>query len=429
MGFASVDGLEEALLGAVLPAAARASPRRSSSPSPSTSRCSWRARPAWARRSSRSRSRGRRGARLIRLQCYEGLDVSHAVYEWNYARQLLHIRAAQEGTVDEQELFGPEFLIRRPLLEAIGVRRAGRPAHRRDRPRRRRVRGVPPRGPLRLPDHDPGDRHDHARRAARRHPHVQPHPRAARRAQAPLPLPLDHAPVARARDRDRPPAGSRRVRSASPRRPRRSSPACASSTWPRRPASRRRSTGRRRSSRSAARSSTRPSSSRRSARCSSTTRTSSCSATRRCSRCSARRAPRRRRHVSEALTRHIVTFGRVLREAGMEVGPGRVADALRGPRPPRHHLAGGRLLDAAHDARDAARGPRDVRPRVRRVVPAPCGPGARRPARSTRADAQERAADPPRPAVGARGRAGRGRAGLDRPQRPRGAARARTSRR
>jgi len=61
------------------------------------------------------------GARLIRLQCYEGLDVSHAVYEWNYARQLLHIRAAQEGTVDEGELFGPEFLIRRPLLEAIAT--------------------------------------------------------------------------------------------------------------------------------------------------------------------------------------------------------------------------------------------------------------------------------------------------------------------
>src|SRR5437764_3939448 len=59
------------------------------------------------------------GARLIRLQCYEGLDVAHAVYEWNYARQLLHIRAAQEGTVAESELFGPEFLIRRPLLEAI----------------------------------------------------------------------------------------------------------------------------------------------------------------------------------------------------------------------------------------------------------------------------------------------------------------------
>jgi MoxR-like ATPase len=59
------------------------------------------------------------GARLIRLQCYEGLDVAHAVYEWNYPRQLLHIRAAQEGTVSEDELFGPAYLIRRPLLEAI----------------------------------------------------------------------------------------------------------------------------------------------------------------------------------------------------------------------------------------------------------------------------------------------------------------------
>ena len=67
-------------------------------------------------------------ARLIRLQCYEGLDVAHAVYEWNYPRQLLHIRAVQEGFVTpaeggtsagERELFGPEFLIRRPLLEAI----------------------------------------------------------------------------------------------------------------------------------------------------------------------------------------------------------------------------------------------------------------------------------------------------------------------
>ena len=59
------------------------------------------------------------GSRLIRLQCYEGLDIAHAVYEWNYARQLLHLRAAQEGPADEREVFGPEFLIRRPLLEAI----------------------------------------------------------------------------------------------------------------------------------------------------------------------------------------------------------------------------------------------------------------------------------------------------------------------
>ena len=60
------------------------------------------------------------GSRLIRLQCYEGLDVAHAVYEWNYTRQLLHIRATQEsGAVSEDELFGEKFLIRRPLLEAI----------------------------------------------------------------------------------------------------------------------------------------------------------------------------------------------------------------------------------------------------------------------------------------------------------------------
>ncbi len=60
------------------------------------------------------------GSRLIRLQCYEGLDVAHAVYEWNYTRQLLHIRATQDaGAVEEDELFGEKFLIRRPLLEAI----------------------------------------------------------------------------------------------------------------------------------------------------------------------------------------------------------------------------------------------------------------------------------------------------------------------
>ncbi|MBV8220032.1 MAG: MoxR family ATPase [Solirubrobacterales bacterium] len=60
------------------------------------------------------------GARLIRLQCYEGLDVAHAVYEWNYTRQLLHMRATQDGgPVAEDELFGAKFLIRRPLLEAI----------------------------------------------------------------------------------------------------------------------------------------------------------------------------------------------------------------------------------------------------------------------------------------------------------------------
>ena len=64
------------------------------------------------------------GARLIRLQCYEGLDVTQAVYEWNYSRQLLHIRLLEAaGGVDrkdaERELFSEEFLIKRPLLQAL----------------------------------------------------------------------------------------------------------------------------------------------------------------------------------------------------------------------------------------------------------------------------------------------------------------------
>jgi len=58
------------------------------------------------------------GARLIRLQCHEGIDVHHAVYDWDYARQLLALRAA-EGGVDEGELFDRRFLLRRPLLEAL----------------------------------------------------------------------------------------------------------------------------------------------------------------------------------------------------------------------------------------------------------------------------------------------------------------------
>ncbi len=64
------------------------------------------------------------GRELIHLQCYEGLDISHAVYEWNYARQLLEIRLIEaSGEVDRREagteLFGEDFLIKRPLLRAL----------------------------------------------------------------------------------------------------------------------------------------------------------------------------------------------------------------------------------------------------------------------------------------------------------------------
>jgi MoxR-like ATPase len=58
---------------------------------------------------------------LIRLQCYEGIDATEALYEWNYPRQLLAIRLAEASgeTLSEQDLFGPEYLIRRPLLAAL----------------------------------------------------------------------------------------------------------------------------------------------------------------------------------------------------------------------------------------------------------------------------------------------------------------------
>ncbi|HEV3013756.1 MAG TPA: MoxR family ATPase, partial [Actinomycetota bacterium] len=119
---------------------------------------------------------------LVRLQCYEGIDASQALYEWDYSRQLIAVRAAQlgEGQVD---LFGPEFLVERPLLAAVRAgsravllideldraddefeafllevlsefavtipeigRVAGGAADRRAGPGRRRVRGLPARG-------------------------------------------------------------------------------------------------------------------------------------------------------------------------------------------------------------------------------------------------------------------------------------------
>jgi MoxR-like ATPase len=66
---------------------------------------------------------GTLGRRLIRLQCYEGIDTSQALYEWDYARQMLQIRALSERQVADDQavdrLFGPKFLVERPLLEAV----------------------------------------------------------------------------------------------------------------------------------------------------------------------------------------------------------------------------------------------------------------------------------------------------------------------
>ena len=152
-------------------------------------------------------------AELIRLQCYEGIDAAQALYEWDYSRQLLYARALQTGEVDTRdrvaELYGADFLLERPLLRAI---RAG------------------PRAVLLIDELDRADDEFEAfllevlsdytvtvpelgTIAADEPPavddHVQPDPRAPRRAQAPLPLPLDRLPRPRARGRDRAPARAR----------------------------------------------------------------------------------------------------------------------------------------------------------------------------------------------------------------------------
>jgi MoxR-like ATPase len=69
------------------------------------------------------------GGELLRIQCYEGIDVAQAVYEWDYSRQLLHVRAleAAHESVDEDELYSERFLVRRPLLRAIDSPAEGPP--------------------------------------------------------------------------------------------------------------------------------------------------------------------------------------------------------------------------------------------------------------------------------------------------------------
>ncbi len=61
------------------------------------------------------------GRDLIRLQCYEGIDMHHALYEWDYARQMLFVRSLNESQLatSDEDLFGPRFLVERPLLQAV----------------------------------------------------------------------------------------------------------------------------------------------------------------------------------------------------------------------------------------------------------------------------------------------------------------------
>ena len=155
------------------------------------------------------------GRELIRLQCYEGLDIAQAAYEWNYSRQMIEIRlaeAAGEKSKEKlsQDIFSEKFLVKRPLAARArgqGGRGAGA-ADRRAGPHRRALRGLPAGGALGLADHDPRNRHAQGRRAAGRGDHLQPHARDPRRGQAPLLLPLGGLPGRGARARDPAPQGA-----------------------------------------------------------------------------------------------------------------------------------------------------------------------------------------------------------------------------
>ena len=139
------------------------------------------------------------GTDLIRLQCYEGIDASHAVHESNYARQLLEIQlreAAGDGNSDTsaEELFSDRFLIKRPLLQAIDNSRERppvRPAHRRVRPGRRRVRGFPAGTTIGLSGNDPRAGYSPRRATTHCGNNIKPYARGERRTQTPLLVLLD----------------------------------------------------------------------------------------------------------------------------------------------------------------------------------------------------------------------------------------------
>jgi MoxR-like ATPase len=139
------------------------------------------------------------GTPLLRLQCYEGLDIAQTAYEWNVARQMVEIRlaeASQHGTQragprhpGAQSVLAPDADRAAAAAGADAEPLAGA-ADRRARPRRRTLRRLPARGAGRKPDHHPRAGHRARQRAAHHADHQQPHARGARRAEAALPVPL-----------------------------------------------------------------------------------------------------------------------------------------------------------------------------------------------------------------------------------------------
>ena len=158
------------------------------------------------------------GGRLIRLQCYEGIDAAQAVYEWDYARQLMHLRTMEatgraRGADEDQladELYNERFLVRRPLLEAIEAADGPPPVLLVDEVDRSddEFEAYPARGPVGLLDNRPRDRHLRRGGPAGGGHHLQPHPRRARRPQAPLPVPLGGPSRPAAGGGHNPPAGA-----------------------------------------------------------------------------------------------------------------------------------------------------------------------------------------------------------------------------
>ena len=151
--------------------------------------------------------------KLIRLQCYEGIDANHALYEWNYPRQLLAIRKEKSGKLD---LYADEFLIERPLLAAL--RAPGKTVLLIDEIDRadHEFEALLARIPFRFPDFNPRARHVEGADAAGRHVDLEPHPRPARGFAPALRLSLDQLSRPRNGSADRHAAGA-----ACRRRPRR----------------------------------------------------------------------------------------------------------------------------------------------------------------------------------------------------------------
>jgi len=156
--------------------------------------------------------------KLIRLQCYEGLDVASAVYEWNSAAQMIAIRLSEAaGETDREQLssdiFAERYLIKRPLLQALEPDVAGPPVllidelDRADEAFEAYLLEI-----QRFSGDDPRTRHRKGAGAADRHHHLEPYPRNSRRAEAPLSLSLGRLSQCRTRARDREDARARDLR-------------------------------------------------------------------------------------------------------------------------------------------------------------------------------------------------------------------------